>query len=40
MGKELRENVPASRGSEEAGITQLLTHKSTLLSKSDAVGVD
>ena len=32
MGKELRENAPATRGSEEAGFTQFLTHKSTLLS--------
>ena len=32
MGKELRENAPAARGSEEAGFTQFLTHKYTLLS--------
>ena len=34
MGEELRENVPAARGTEEAGFTQFLTHKSTLLSRS------
>ena len=32
MGKEWCENVPAARGSEEAEITQFLTHKSTPLS--------
>ena len=32
MGKELRENAPAARQSEEAGFTQFLTLKSTLLS--------
>ena len=32
MGKELRETAPAARGREEAGFTQFLTHKSTLLS--------
>ena len=31
-GKELRENAPAARGSEEAGLTQILVHKPTLLS--------
>ena len=29
MGNELLENAPAARGSEEAGITQFLTHKPT-----------
>ena len=33
MGKELRETAPAARGSKEAGFTQFLAHKSTLLSK-------
>ena len=32
MGKELRENAPAARGSEEAGLTQILVHKPMLLS--------
>ena len=32
MGKELRENAPAARQNEEAGISQFLTHKFTLLS--------
>ena len=32
MGMELRENAPSARDSEEAGITQFLTHKSTLFS--------
>ena len=32
MGEELRENAPAARGSEEAGLTQFLAHKYTLLS--------
>ena len=32
MGKELLENAPAPIGSEKAGFTQFLAHKSTLLS--------
>ena len=32
MGQELLENSPVARESEEAGITQFLTHKSTLIS--------
>ena len=32
IGKELRENAPAVRESKEAGFTQFLTHKYTLLS--------
>ena len=32
MSEELRENAPAARGSEEAGFTHYLTHKSTPLS--------
>ena len=31
MGKELRENAPAARGSKEAGLMKFLTNKSTLL---------
>ena len=31
MGRELRENAPAAKGSEEAGFTQFLTYESTLL---------
>ena len=30
--KEFRENAPAARRSEEAGLTQFLTYKYTLLS--------
>ena len=37
IGKELRENLHAARGSEEAGFTQFLTHKSILLSTSKGV---
>ena len=32
MGKELRENAPAARGSKEAEFMQFLTDKSSLLS--------
>ena len=32
LDKELCENVPVARGIEEAGFTQLHTHKSILLS--------
>ena len=31
MGKELRKNAPAARGSEDAGFTQFRTPKSTPL---------
>ena len=36
MCKELRENAPAARGRQEAGFTQFLTHKYTLLSRHDS----